>query len=133
MLEIIKLDDGRSVIERAVTWQNPLTLKVFYVPAGFVTDFVSTKFLKMPAKCDIAAVFHDVDYWFQNKTRRESDYDYKMNLQAFDVSSWVYNSHLMALRAFGWVAWNANHEQRKVEGDANKILDTSYLSDVKPV
>lgn len=122
MIEIIKLDDGRSVIGRAVTWQNPKTLKVFYAPEGFVTDFVSTKVLKMPSQCEIPAIFHDVDYWFQNKSRAEADHDYKVNLQTFDIASWLAWGQYLTLRAFGGIAWRANSSQREKEGDVRKIL-----------
>ncbi len=130
MLEIIQLNDGRTIVERNFKWQNPLTLKWFSVPAGFLTDFVSTKILKMPANCNMAATFHDVDYWFQTKTRLEADIDYKNNLIASKVSKALAWVQFLTLRAFGWAAWNKNAAQREKEGDVNKIITIPSIVDL---
>jgi len=127
-IDILKNEDGKSVLEKIFIWENPKTLKRFFAPRGFVTDFVSTRVLKLSSRCDIPALFHDVDYWYQNKSRTDADRDYRQNLLALGVGNFSAWAQYSALRAFGWAAWNDNKKQRELQGDAHKILSDDEIN-----
>ena len=121
-LYLIKLDDGSYTLQRSAFWRNPDTKVYFGAPKGFVTDFVSTKILKFSSKCDVAALFHDVDYWYQEKPRSLADKHYRQNLRYFGVNYFVATAQYLALRSFGWLAWRKNKKLAEKHGLNSKIL-----------
>lgn len=126
-LDLIKFEDGTYVLQKQVFWRNEKTKVYFGVPKGFVTDFVSTKILKFSPRCDLAALFHDVDYWYQEKSRKLADEHYRQNLEALGVGKLSRNLQFYTLRLLGWRAWGVNKKKAQELGLSSKILSKYQL------
>ena len=86
---------------------QPLVFNHRTVPAGFKTDFTSTfsliRFL-IPryGRANIAAVFHDYDYFTHAQSRRDADRGYRNTMIECGVgkcNAWL---RWIGLRVFGW-------------------------------
>mgnify|MGYP000269984799 CR=1 FL=1 len=118
---------NRYVILNEVNITNSTTNKTFNCARGFVTDYASTSVLKFDEAGQPAALMHDVDYWFQSKSRMDADIDFKDNLIFLGVSKFKAYAYYFAVRISGWKAWRDNKNQRVLHFDKNKILSKDEL------
>lgn len=125
--EIRDAKSSRYIILNEVHLKNSNTLKAFKCPKGFVTDYASTSVLKFDEAGQPAALMHDVDYWFQEKSRVNADKDFKDNLIFLGVSKFKSYVYYFAVRLSGWKAWRDNKNQRVLHLDKNKILSEDEL------
>jgi hypothetical protein len=121
---------GTYVITQDIAWVNPITNKFFYCPQYFVTDYASTNIIKFSEAGELAALFHDVDYWLQEKTRAEADIDFLDNLKALGVGKFKATAYYTAVFAFGWTAWRTNKKQKTKYGLNYKILDVQQFKKI---
>lgn len=113
---------NRYIILDEVNLTNNKTQKTFKCLRGFVTDYASTNILKFDEVGQPAALMHDVAYWFQPKSRMQSDIDFKDNLIFLGVSKFKAYAYFLSVRLIGWKAWRENKIQRDLFKDAGKIL-----------
>lgn len=95
------------------------------VPAGFVTDFASIprafwSLLPPDGVYTYAAVIHDYLYWYQERTREESDRIFKLAMQDLHVGATTTNAIHAAVRLAGGGAWRSNGKLR--DGGERRIL-----------
>jgi hypothetical protein len=87
------------------------------VPVGFVTDFASIprafwSALPPDGEYAYAAVCHDYLYWFQERSRVESDEVFRRAMMDFNIGSGTVLVIYKAVRAFGQSAWDENARLR---------------------
>ena len=126
-LEVTPLDDGRK-------WKVIRTFRyhvgsrdsgaVITIPAGFITDFASSprifwSIVSPWGKYGKAAIVHDLLYHIHGfiedrpngftrwpVTRKEADDIFLEAMEVLGVKPWRRKLMYLAVRAFGWLAWN---------------------------
>lgn len=84
---------------------------VITVPVGFETDFASTPvfaWIIFPpwGRYSKAAVIHDYLYQTRKRTRKEADTIFREAMCVLGVPVWQRTIMYLAVRWFGWLAWN---------------------------
>lgn len=87
------------------------------VPIGFHTDFTSVPrifwvFLPRWGKYGNAAVIHDCLYWYQRRSRQESDDIFLEGMEVLEVGFLTRYSIYWGVRLGGWWAWRRNRIKR---------------------
>lgn len=106
------------------------------VDAGFQTDFASVPrilWMVLPkwGKYGNAAVIHDWLYWKQDHSRAEADRIFLEGMSRLGVSAWTKYLMYYAVRAFGWLGWWRNKEDRAAGFDrvsTENILESIQVS-----
>lgn len=134
-LVVSPLSDGNSwVILQEFTYHIGAESNdnIVAVAKGFVTDFASVPrlfWLVFPkwGKYGNAAVIHDWLYWEQSskRDRKTADAIFLEAMEVLGVSRWKRRVMYDAVRAFGWVAWNRNKND-KYNG-VKRVIDTSDI------
>ena len=88
------------------------------VPTGFVTDLTSIprafwSLLRPDGQYVYAAIVHDYLYWFQERSREESDMILKLGMQDFAVAQSTVYSIYQAVNLAGDPSWRENARLRK--------------------
>jgi hypothetical protein len=87
------------------------------VPVGFVTDLTSIprvfwSLLRPDGRYAYAAILHDYLYWFQTRSREESDTILKLGMEDFSVAPLTISTIYTAVRAGGAASWSENERLR---------------------
>ena len=118
-LEVTPLDDGRRWrLIRTFEYYTDLIapVKVFRIPAGFVTDFASSPRLFWPivspwGRWGKAAIIHDFLYqrWGGKPRildmRKVADEIFLEAMEVLGVAPWRRKLMYWGVRLFGWLAW----------------------------
>lgn len=83
------------------------------------------RFLKhLGFKLDMGAVRHDLDYYLGMIPRKEADRFYRQAQIELGNQPWTAYSEYIALRLFGWYAWN---QHRKKQGSTKGYGTLDYI------
>jgi len=96
------------------------------VPLHFTTDFASVPrplwWIFPPwGKYGNAAVLHDCLYWYQVMPRAECDRVFLRAMLSSGTGKKVARTLFLAVRLFGWLAWDTNRSNRWRHGVGYKI------------
>ena len=91
---------------------------IIHVPIGTYTDFASIPRLLWAifprwGKYGNAAVIHDWLYWDQARRRREADKIFLEGMEVLEVPDWKRHTIYLAVRWFGWFAWQGNRRKKQ--------------------
>lgn len=107
-----KAEGGRSLwaLVHPLVYESDLLPEPVYVKEGFVTDFASVPrvpvvYLVMADIGQPAAVIHDYLYRFRPCSRKLADAVLEEALEVLGVSWWRQKAMWLAVRAFGWGAY----------------------------
>jgi hypothetical protein len=87
------------------------------VPVGFVTDLASIprvfwSMLRPDGDYAYPAIVHDYLYWFQTRSREESDTILKLGMEDFSIDSATIKTIYHAVRIGGAASWSENARLR---------------------
>lgn len=120
MLYVGRFADPMYFLLHPITWKpNPdqQQYKEVIVPRGFVTDLASIpqvfwSLLRPDGEYAYAAIVHDYLYWFQTRSREESDAILKFGMQDFSIPAPTIETIYRAVRLGGAVSWASNARWR---------------------
>ena len=95
------------------------------MPVGFVTDLASIpqlfwSMLRPDGEYAYAAIVHDYLYWFQTRSREESDMILKLGMEDFFIDRLTIEAIYRSVRTFGGASWSKNESSRR--GGEKRLL-----------
>lgn len=108
---LAEIDDDGRLFELTEPLVYVGKLGEFTVPVGFVTDFASIPRVFWPivgpyGRHTRAAILHDWLYQSKIVSRSEADAIFRRAMKELGVEDWKRWGMWLALRTFGWWAWN---------------------------